>query len=231
MSSPLLTSVTCFRPTSPPASPSASPPASRCGGVTGSSRCSGLRSRYEVDDLTGLPLALSADGRLFTFGVPANTTIFVASGEQRTIFASRPWWFLDEAFSTACGLDQITPDGVSRMTPADVVRLLPHLLPKASPQRLPTDPDAGHFPTVAWLTLLYEYLTTAVRKGFRPAQEALQQVPLVPDQDGTLCCPGAPTTPLLARELNSETLRTVPPAFPRADPHRSPRALRGDPGV
>src|SRR5262249_53318784 len=60
---------------------------------------------------------------------------------------------------------------------------------------------------------VYEYLTGAVREGFRPEQGALQEIPLVPDQEGRLRCPGSANTPLLVRDLASERLHGALRAF------------------
>lgn len=155
-------------------------------------------------DLTLIPLGITAAGTLRTFGTgPKGEPLFVASAEERELFASRPEWFLDVGFAAACGLESRAVKGLRRMCAAEVVECLPALLPVGTTL---AHGKAGP-PGVGWLTAVYRYLIVAVQKGYKPQAEQLQTIAMVPDQGGQLVCPGSAATPLLVRTAVGDHLR------------------------
>ncbi|MBX3399566.1 MAG: DUF3883 domain-containing protein [Gemmataceae bacterium] len=161
-------------------------------------------------DLTDLPLALMAVGQLRSFGSDPKYLIFAAGTEERRIFSRQPHWFLDAGYAEACGLAAApVPSGLSWMTPGEVLRLLPVVLPDGKGLRLNPDSEGAGFPTVGWLTSLYHYLLAVAGGGHRWSRDGFVKLPLVPDQTGTLHCPGKPSTPLLGHEEEMEGLGGV----------------------
>jgi len=167
----------------------------------------------EPRDLGGLPLALMADGVLRTFGPTSQVPVYLACPSERAIFAGRAGWFIDEAYALATRLGHAPPAGVVWMSPADMLCRLQDLLPKSVAHSLHPDLEPAAFLNAGWLKVVYEYLTSAVRAGFQPDLTALQALPLVPNQERRLCCPGFANTPLLVRDPASELLNGALQAF------------------
>lgn len=156
-------------------------------------------------DLTDLPLALMADGRLRSFVADPKYPIYAAGAEERNLFPGQPHWFLDQAYAEACGITgPPVPGGMYWMTPGEVTRCLPSLLPEHEEIRLNPEGAGARFPSSNWLTALYRYLLKAVRGGHKWAQEDFRKIPLVPDQTNVLRCPGLLGTPLLGQQEAEE---------------------------
>ena len=163
-----------------------------------------LRNPYA--DLSGLPLALMADGKLRTFGrVRASNgslvNIYLGGSAERSIFASYASMFVEAVFARETGLKAASQAQLQMMTPALVVRCLPWVLNEQSlTQPHSWQPRGEEPPNGAWLTEVYAYLTTH-KDGWWDGKEATREVfkclALVPDQFGALRRPGFTDTPLL----------------------------------
>ena len=161
-------------------------------------------------DLTGLPLALMANGQLRSFLADSEHPIYAAGTEERGLFASQPGWFLDRGYAEICGLTgPPAPIGLYWMTPEEVTRCLPAVLSGERPIRLNPDGAGSPFPTAGWLTSLYRYLLKAILSGYTWPQDDSRKIPLVPDQTGLLHCAGSTSTPLLGREQEMRELGEV----------------------
>ena len=161
-------------------------------------------------DLTGLPLALMADGWLRSFVADPKYPIYAAGADTRALFSGQPHWFLNRDFADGCGLAApAIPEGLYWMSPKKVLRCLPAILPDGKGLRLNQDGPQSPFPTVGWFTSLYEYLLTAARSGHHWSRDDVLKIPLVPDQTGVLHRPGSPSTPLLGHEEEMEGLGGV----------------------
>ena len=163
-----------------------------------------LRNPYA--DLSGLPLALMADGKLRTFGRVrafdgSLVNIYLGGSAERSIFSSYASMFVEAVFARETGLKVAPQAQLRMMTPALVVWCLPWVL---NEQRLTQphswQPRGEEPPNGAWLTEVYEYLT-AHKDGWwdgkEATREAFKRLALVPDQFGALKCPGFADTPLL----------------------------------
>ena len=163
----------------------------------------------EGADLVDVPLALLADGSLRAFGGERDT-LYLADDEPRAIFATRPQWFIDLAFATACELDEIPDAGLERMTPAILIKELAEFV------SLETDAESRSWaivgpepPNAKWLCLVYRYLAPALADGFKPEFEVIKNLALVPARGCLLFAPGFHSTPLLAPADLTEATRVA----------------------
>jgi sacsin len=163
----------------------------------------------ESTDLRYLPLALLANGQLRVFGGDSGT-VYLADARERRIFDTKKEWFLDDAYVRDCGLSEVPEAGIQKMTPEVVVEKLAELIPIDDADWIEWDMGSKKPPNAAWLTSVYQYLTRASEDGFKPDQEALQKLALVPARGSKLFSPAYASTPLLARdELDENTRRDL----------------------
>jgi len=169
-----------------------------------------LRNPYA--DLSGLPLALMADGKLRTFGrVRASdgslVNIYLGGRAERSIFSSFASMFVDPVYAQKAELREDSRAHLKVMTPALVVKCLPWILDERVLTRSRSwRPDGEGPPNGAWLTEVYGYLT-ARKSGWWDRTEAtrfaFRRLPLVPDQFGALRLPGFASTPLLSSDAEA----------------------------
>lgn len=158
-------------------------------------------------DLTGLPLALMADGTLRAFNRGYN--VFLAHAALREIFGERPHWFLDPYVA-----DQVAlipgRSGIFQMDTAAAIRnLTTHLEPTGG--RRAWDANGGAAPNEAWLVKLFQWLTSVPDVASQLG--ALKKLALIPDDRGTLWPPGTTATPLLPDDGVARDLRAALRAF------------------
>jgi sacsin len=161
-------------------------------------RCEWLETvtRFLISDsivqLTGLPLALLANGKLATFGF---TTLFVGTDVQREIFRTRPHWFIDPNYLAATGLRPQSAAKVIELSPEAVMLNLHSVLPKIEVGgRREWSPAGEDIPETKWLKLLLDYLAD---NAAAVSVSDLEKFPLIPDQHGRLHSPHCIPTPLL----------------------------------
>lgn len=146
------------------------------------------------DDLKGVPLALTTDGKLRAFG----PTRFIATDEERALFPRHPHWFVQTEYADRTGLGE-APDpkafGVLRMS-AELVALNIKAYVGEGPA-CDWDPEGPRAPNAGWLASVLRYLSQACATGKGPKRETVQKRPLIPTPDGTLCAMALPGTPVL----------------------------------
>lgn len=163
--------------------------------------------------VSGLPLALRADGLLATFAdssLPAKMDpagcIWFPDSDVQAIFHTRPEWFLDPAVLAAVPeLDSGTV-GLPRLTSEQVAQNLHRVVIEAgNPSDRAWDnwkPEGAEPPNATWLTSVYGYFTGQTLSG--SVQSALKVHRIVPGGDGELYSPGSVKTPLRATNLRAE---------------------------
>jgi hypothetical protein len=150
--------------------------------------------------LDGLALAILADGRLHTFGKTDLKWVFVATQEQRDIFASQPQWFIDSQFCEAAGLSPQARGPLRRMSGKDFIEALRMLLEGgANVPFIERDSAAKSGFSEEWLATIFYYLAKVPgRELADPHSRAiLGSLYIVPDQSRRLHRLGQPSTPLL----------------------------------
>lgn len=154
-------------------------------------------------DLTGLPLALMADGKLRAFNRGFN--VFLADPQVREIFCERLYWFLDPQVAATVALPP-GRSGVFQMDAAAAIRNLKTHLEPTEGQR--AWEAGGHtIPNEAWLVKLFQWLTSLPSPGLHV--EELKKLALIPDDRGTLWSPGTAKTPLLPDDGIPRDLRAA----------------------
>ena len=127
-----------------------------------------LRFCYDAERpelLQGLPLALLADGRLHTFGKTEREWVFLATTEQRELFANQSHWFIDPQFCEDAGLVTKARGPLRRMSLKDVVDAIVVVLgQRTTSQYMDWIPAGDDVPNEAWLLKLFRYLAK-VQKG------------------------------------------------------------------
>ena len=152
------------------------------------------------ESLNGLALAILADGRLHTFGKTDRKWVFVATLEQRDIFASQPHWFIDPKFCEQAELSPKARGPLRRMSIKDSIDALGLVLgERTNVQYIDRASAEKDFPTDQWLVKLFSYLAKVPRGELADihSRTILRNLCVVPDQSGHLCRLGQHGTPLL----------------------------------
>lgn len=135
------------------------------------------------DDIDGLPLALTADGALRTFGRAGE--LYLADDVTRRIFADSPAWFLDPGVQANTRLQPCPRADLHDMTPALALARLQERLSLPPGGAIAWDPEGEAIPNAAWLLLVLRYLT----ERFPPASAPLfADLALYPGARGQLHC-------------------------------------------
>ena len=135
------------------------------------------------DDIAGLPLALTCDERVRTFGRAGE--LFLADDTTRRIFADHAAWFIEPAVQQHTRLQPCEAAQLREMGAAHVVARLADHLSLAPGDTLAWDPDAAAPPNATWLALVLRYLAERVPAT---ATAALATLALFPDPQGRLHC-------------------------------------------
>lgn len=138
------------------------------------------------DDIAGLPLALTCDGLVRTFGRAGE--LFLGDETTRKIFADHPEWFIEPAVKEHTRLQQCVPAQLLDMTAERVVGRLEARLSLAPGETLAWDPDAEAPPNAGWLVLVLRYLADKVPPA---AGARLASFALFPDSQQRLRCAAA----------------------------------------
>lgn len=163
--------------------------------------------------VSGLPLALRADGLLATFAESSLSATTDPSGriwypdpEVRAIFPTRPEWFLDPTVLEAVPEIDSATAGLPRLTSEQVAQNLHRVVVEAeNPPDGAWDnwkPDGAEPPNATWLASVYRYFTGKALS--QSAQSVLKAYRIVPSGDGELYSPGNAKTPLRAGDLRAE---------------------------
>lgn len=148
-------------------------------------------------DVSGLPLAILADGTLQSFGYSTAGFIYITPPDayeilQEQIFADFPDWFLDDDLIAPVRDSDIKNfNGITSLMPVEVAKRLKALLSPDGSTPVKWQPDGQAIPNANWLALVYQYLKTLDR--FYPE---FNQISLVPCRDGLLYVGGNDATPL-----------------------------------
>jgi sacsin len=135
------------------------------------------------DDIAGLPLALTADGQLRTFGKAGE--LFLADDLTRQIFVEDTAWFIDAGVQSNTRLQPCEAALLREMAPERVVARLAGRLCLEPGDTLPWTPAGPAIPNATWLVLVLRYLAERVP----PAQSAtLAGLALFPDPQERLHC-------------------------------------------
>jgi 2Fe-2S type ferredoxin len=141
-------------------------------------------------DLTGLPLAILADGSLEVFGYQPQENIYFGDSYVRNIFAKVPEWFIDEDLITK--FPALTKcDGIVEMNPTLVAENLSEIIDEAE-ICVALQSGKSDNADLQWLAKVYRYFTNI--KEDLPNE--LKSVPLVPGSDKKLYRGGLVSTPL-----------------------------------
>lgn len=138
------------------------------------------------DDIAGLPLALTCDGLVRTFG--RGGELFLGDDTTRRIFADHPEWFVEPAIQQHTRLQPCAPAQLLDMNPERVVGRLALRLSLAPDETLAWDPDGEAPPNAAWLVLVLRYLADKVPPA---AGARLSTFALFPDPNDRLRCAAA----------------------------------------
>jgi len=144
--------------------------------------------------LKGLPLAFAQDGKLHTFGFIRGGLLFHGTPAHKQIFSSDHDWFVDEQFLKETGVPYQPPSGFRPMTTTDVIARAAEKLRSANgANRINKD----GFPDEAWLTAMFNCLSSTSADELRANKGSLGSVGLVPDASLRLRPLGSSSTPLL----------------------------------
>lgn len=135
------------------------------------------------DDIAGLPLALTADGLVRTFGRAGE--LFLADDLTRQIFVEDPAWFIDAGVQTNTRLQPCEAAELREMAPERVVARLAGKLCLEPGDTLAWEPAGPAIPNATWLVLVLRYLAERV-----PAAQTatLVGLALFPDPKQRLHC-------------------------------------------
>jgi hypothetical protein len=133
------------------------------------------------DDIAGLPLALTCDERVRTFGLAGE--LFLADDTTRRIFAEHAAWFIDPGVQQHTRLQPCEPAQLREMAAAQVVARLAENMSLQTGETLLWDPDGEAAPNAAWLALVLHYLAERVPASF---DAVLATLALFPDPQGRL---------------------------------------------
>ena len=135
------------------------------------------------DDIADLPLALTCDEQVRTFGRAGE--LFLADDQARRIFADDAAWFIDPGVQQHTRLQPCEPALLREMAAPQVVARLARRLQLQPGETLPWEADGEAPPNATWLALVLRYLTEKV-----PASQtaALASLALFPDPQGRLHC-------------------------------------------
>lgn len=151
----------------------------------------------KVDDLLGVPLAYMSDGNLRAFGRNAKSSICLGGPDERALFKRMTGWFIHPSLEAVMPPKDSKPAGVLRLTPALVVaNLSKPLPPPGADGRIEVAAAGDKAPSETWLALAFDYMARHA-KGITLDKDAIQKLPLVPDQFGYLHGMGTANTPLL----------------------------------
>jgi sacsin len=161
--------------------------------------------RQKEDDWTGLPLGLTDDGRVHSLS--SEEPLVIGTLRQREILSICPDRLASAKLNELWdGVDGDVPEGLSKAIPDVWLPLLAeHFEANGSPapKLCPSDKK---FPTTSWLKEVLDELN-ALPDEAEPEDKLIDSVPLVPDDSGTLHCPGNASTPLLL-QLNEKSAGT-----------------------
>lgn len=159
----------------------------------------------DLADLAGVPLAITLDGQLHAFHL-CNEPLLIATEEERRLLKDIPDLLLDDKVIAISGFGAAAEAGIERVTPDRLVSLLPRFLSKLDEvERVDRNSGEDGVPSEAWLTQFYKYLADHFQYCDLRA-EVLREVPLVPDQFGSLWAMGLESTPLLPSDRTQTRL-------------------------
>ena len=174
-------------------------------------------------DLAGVPLAITLDGQLHAFDL-CDEPLLIATEAERGLLEDIPDLLLDDQIVTTPGFGEAADAGIKRVTPNGLVSLLPRFLSTLDEvDRIHWNPDKVGIPSEAWLTQFYKYLADHA-EDCDLSSDVLREVPLVPDQFGSLWAMGLESTPLLSSDRAQARLVTALKPF-RVPVVNAPRDL------
>lgn len=159
----------------------------------------------DLADLAGVPLAITLDGRLHAFDL-CNGPLLIATETERSLLVAIPDLLLDDKIAAIQGFAESDDAGIERVTPNRLVSLLPRFLSTLDAvDRINWNPDEDGIPSEAWLTQFYKYIADHA-EDCDLSVKVLHQLPLVPDQFGSLWGMGHASTPLLPSDKSQAGL-------------------------
>lgn len=150
------------------------------------------------DQLAGLPLALTADGLVRTFGRAGS--LFLADDPTRAILGEAAPWFIDRGVQVHTRLVPCEAAELLEMVPLQVVRRLTAILGVGPAESCEWDPEGADIPNDAWLCRVLRYLAERIADA-----SLLAGLALFPDARGRLHAGGS--APLLVRADLDRPLR------------------------
>jgi hypothetical protein len=113
------------------------------------------------DDIADLPLALTCDEQVRTFGRAGE--LFLADDQARRIFADDAAWFIDPGVQQHTRLQPCEPAQLREMACGAGARAArpPPAVPRSRARRCPGIPTGAAPPNAAWLALVLRYLDRA----------------------------------------------------------------------
>ena len=149
------------------------------------------------DEIAGLPLALTCDGQVRTFG--QGEPLFLADDATRHIFAARSDRFIDAGVQQHTRLQPCEPARLREANPAMAVAWLAEDLSVQPGETIAWDPAGDAPPNAVWLALVLRYL--AERASTADAA-TLSTLALLPDRQGRLHRAGDRTLLLPGEDLD-----------------------------
>ena len=153
-------------------------------------------SDAEVSDLAGVPLAVTMDEQLHAFDL-CDEPLLITTNDERELLGDISGLLLDDMIIGTPEFGAATDAGIEVVTPNRLISLLPRFLCKLDDiDRIEWNPDEQGVPSEAWLTQFYRYLADRATDCDLRA-DVLLEMPLVPDQFGSLWAMRHESTPLL----------------------------------
>lgn len=169
-----------------------------------------------IEKIAGLPLVILCDGRLHTIGKVSWVWSFLAGEAERSIYRTKPHYFVDPEFADAVKLQPSQNGKIATMGPeAFALNLWQLLDPRGGGETVPWVPDGPDLPNAAWLTDVFAYLAQHHAITLPVVQKWKVQPPILPDARNQLSPASFADSPMLVpKELSAnQPLRDALDAF------------------
>lgn len=146
-------------------------------------------------NLNKLPLALLSDGLLHTFTVCGK--LFLSTNDEKNLLYSLPERFLDKDFQEVIGLNSpVVEIKLLSFNLPILLEFVPDILLKITPEDI-------------WLIKFFDYITSCDENVVTSQKDILNNLKLIPDQNGSLCKMGLVETPLIPGKVSKELLNSL----------------------
>lgn len=150
----------------------------------------------------GLPLLIDSLGCIRTYDRTPKV-LRIGDEMEREVFEDKGAWFLDSEFVQQIGVQPLLSLKILQMTDAEFFHELKNYYVELTKDGYASIRDLPRGPlSKSWLSLIYRRILS-----LKVYHLIINEIPLIPDQNGILKCMGSPSTPLLLK--GSVRLRSV----------------------